>query len=690
MRLGTSFALLTLSFPSFTSVQGQSAYAGKGIGPDDRWILCDDEFCHPTRAACVDTGDGDFKCECINGWGGNGRECIEDIDECERDSPCPPVESGGFCVNRGPWETENPRYKCGCIPGYTPVASDDHGATACSNRPEQIITESCGNDGPEYSRQECINKCPSLRGGCEETDTGLHSCVCDDGYAYNTNTEDCEDIDECKCDSPCPSAAEGGFCVDYDPDHQDFQKWKCGCLPGYVQTDGDEHGATGCMPEESEDDPCDNNNCCNDETCVAVDSLSGYECQCNKASGLCCVPEQVEIEPTEPCDGNCNSEDNQLCDEQSGKCKCETGYFQPSGLGGTCEPEDECEAGNNECDRNAICVDRTPGYTCVCKEGYEGAGFRGTCRDIDECEDEALYDCPSSEICINTNGGYRCGSPPTTKPTTTRAPVRRPVTPAPVVAPVDPTEAPVDPTQAPLDQTGTSPVDPTEAPVDPTEAPVDPTEAPVDPTEAPVDPTEAPVDPTEAPVDPTEAPVDPTQAPVESTMAPITLTPHPSSPVIVPTCAPVSPTKKPTIGGYGWRERTRRLNGFTWGAPVPAPTGDPGCEDDGGSPSGGWSGGGSFGGGSFGGGTGGTGGGGFGGGSFGGGSFGGGTGGTGGSGFGGGGFGGGGFTGGTGGGGFTGGTGGTGGGGYTGGTGGGVYTGGTGGGGYGGGGFSWP
>ncbi|XP_026431289.1 wall-associated receptor kinase 2-like [Papaver somniferum] len=70
------------------------------------------------------------------------------------------------------------------------------------------------------------------------------------------------------------------------------------------------------------------------------------------------------------------------------------------------------------CGLNSDCITSTnaPGYRCICKKGYEGNPYLnsstgGECQDIDECNAKRDLDerCESERnICINTEGGYRC------------------------------------------------------------------------------------------------------------------------------------------------------------------------------------------------------------------------------------------------------------------------------------------
>ncbi|HEX2676146.1 MAG TPA: hypothetical protein VHM19_05885, partial [Polyangiales bacterium] len=62
----------------------------------------------------------------------------------------------------------------------------------------------------------------------------------------------------------------------------------------------------------------------------------------------------------------------------------------------------------NDCNDNADCTDKTPGYECKCKTGFTGDGTTH-CDDIDECANSTLNDCTGGETCMNNAGGYICG-----------------------------------------------------------------------------------------------------------------------------------------------------------------------------------------------------------------------------------------------------------------------------------------
>lgn len=66
---------------------------------------------------------------------------------------------------------------------------------------------------------------------------------------------------------------------------------------------------------------------------------------------------------------------------------------------------DECGMATDKCDRNAVCSNTVGSYTCRCKSGYSGDGFR--CPDINECSDLS-HKCDVNAVCSNTAGSHMC------------------------------------------------------------------------------------------------------------------------------------------------------------------------------------------------------------------------------------------------------------------------------------------
>jgi hypothetical protein len=88
-------------------------------------------------------------------------------------------------------------------------------------------------------------------------------------------------------------------------------------------------------------------------------------------------------------------------------CRCARGYEKNSS--GECVDKNECAASVSPCHPNATCTNATPedvpaGFTCACKDGYQGNG--ATCRDINECDEDDA--CADNASCTNRAGSHEC------------------------------------------------------------------------------------------------------------------------------------------------------------------------------------------------------------------------------------------------------------------------------------------
>eukprot|EP00548_Thalassiothrix_antarctica_P010525 CAMPEP_0194161194 /NCGR_PEP_ID=MMETSP0152-20130528/78801_1 /TAXON_ID=1049557 /ORGANISM="Thalassiothrix antarctica, Strain L6-D1" /LENGTH=685 /DNA_ID=CAMNT_0038870951 /DNA_START=35 /DNA_END=2093 /DNA_ORIENTATION=+ len=331
----------------------------------------------PGAPSAFDNGEGVFiVCLCKEGYTGDGWRC-EDINECETEFPCPSNETGGFCVDTDPDDKEFPFYKCGCLEDYEAMDLDDHGATSCVYIGNETLTfnetladneTSTSNDTSiimkvpvvDEDRSDIVENCTSCPNDsiCVLSSMNVSTaiafeeiyveCECKPGYAGDGIR--CEEIDECITEFPCPLNETGGFCVDTDPDDDEFPFYKCGCKNGFETLAADEHGATVCgLPGDT----------------LAPTFMP------SRANTL--MPSITGSPTPVPPIANCTA-----CPEKS-ECALST-------------PGAPSAFDNGE----GVFI------VCLCKEGYTGDGWR--CKDINECETE--FPCPSNEtggFCVDTD-----------------------------------------------------------------------------------------------------------------------------------------------------------------------------------------------------------------------------------------------------------------------------------------------
>ncbi|XP_072945783.1 uncharacterized protein [Epargyreus clarus] len=317
----------------------------------------------------------------------------EDVNECTNgQANCASVEicvntDGGYRCDCPPnWRLDPTRHRCvpvrndgrfptgyGNEPSYPPVDPNEifgHGTKGHKFIPldvteqERGIVVKCpwgyelGEDNTCVDINECttgeakcgpIQVCTNLPGG--------YTCSCPSGYRLIGDHE-CQDVDECDLEGGMPICSKNADCVNT------IGSYHCRCHEGFKSAP------------------------VNDKVCVDLD-----ECTEAGSKSLC----------------------QQRCNNVWGgyRCSCHRGYrLNPDNS--TCSDVDECTEYKSNYLCRGRCLNEPGSYRCTCPAGYRLSVDKKSCIDIDECE-TGEASCAkgsqygdSSDVCLNTRGGYRC------------------------------------------------------------------------------------------------------------------------------------------------------------------------------------------------------------------------------------------------------------------------------------------
>uniref|UniRef100_A0A8C5I4Y5 Fibrillin-2-like n=1 Tax=Gouania willdenowi TaxID=441366 RepID=A0A8C5I4Y5_GOUWI len=353
---------------------------------------------NPTGVGCVDTRVGNCFLD-ILARGDGGISCSAEIGVGVTRASC-------CCSLGGAWG--NPCELC-------PAANSTEYKTLCPGgegfRPNPITVI-----------LEDIDECQELPGLCQGGNCvntfGSFQCECPLGYYLNEETRICEDIDECTTHI---GICGPGTC------YNTLGNYTCVCPPEYMQV----NGGNNCMDMRKSvcyrnfNDTCENELsfnmtkkmcCCAynvgkawNKPCEAcpTPATSEYQLLCgNQAPGFIIdihTGKPVDIDECREIPGICA---NGVCINQIGsfRCECPMG-FSYNNILLICEDIDECNSGDNLCQRNAKCINIPGSYRCECSAGFKLTPS-GACLDRDECQ-EIPNVCSHGE-CIDTQGSYRC------------------------------------------------------------------------------------------------------------------------------------------------------------------------------------------------------------------------------------------------------------------------------------------
>ncbi|XP_060072748.1 fibrillin-2-like isoform X2 [Ylistrum balloti] len=399
--------------------------------------------------------DQKFKECCI---GTVNKTVDNDIDECELH---PGVLCSHRCVNT------LGSYRCECEPGYTlhddasTCILDDNGINCSVYNPceHRCVDDTAGvrcqcnrgyrldEDGVScQDNDECVlgtsncpgdTRCVNTDGGfsCEPVNAPVSECpdgmeydiasgecqrkltqTCDPGFAYNTVSMTCDDINEC--------AENINTCDSTQRCENTIGSFRCGrllgCGTGYT-LDADTQQCVDRDECALEIHNCGSGyNCINIQgsfRCVPLQCQFGY--RFSSALGRC---EPINcrrgLEPNRrgtcvdinECERPNTCRRTEVCKNTYGsyrcrsKLDCQPGHeVDPNTQ--ICVDIDECSRNLHDCKQNQRCINRPGSYICDCPNGYR-LDQNGNCEDVNECRDNFV--CPFDSVCENSPGSYRC------------------------------------------------------------------------------------------------------------------------------------------------------------------------------------------------------------------------------------------------------------------------------------------
>ncbi|XP_001920501.5 hemicentin-1 [Danio rerio] len=239
--------------------------------------------------------------------------------------------------------------------------------------------DECAVDSP------CSHSCNNNMGG--------FSCACPSGFTISTESNSCQDIDECSQGSHLCHPNQQ--CVNTVGTYRCQAKCGLGFKPSLVGTSCEDVDEC----QESAVSPCQ-------QQCF--NTLGSFRCTCHPGYQLVghrCLDINECLRNVCPAHQQCrNTDGGYQCFDS-----CPAGMTAAEN--GVCVDIDECQDGSHMCRYSQICQNTIGGYGCVCPRGYRSQGVGRPCLDIDEC---AQVPSPCAFQCRNVPGSFRCVCPPGT------------------------------------------------------------------------------------------------------------------------------------------------------------------------------------------------------------------------------------------------------------------------------------
>ncbi|XP_055367591.1 hemicentin-1 [Betta splendens] len=243
----------------------------------------------------------------------------------------------------------------------------------------------CADEDECTLQSPCSHSCNNIMGG--------FTCTCPSGFTISTESNTCQDIDEC---------SQGSHLCHYNQKCVNtLGTYRCQakCGPGFKPS------ITGASCEDVDEcqesalSPCQHQ---------CLNTLGSYRCICHpgyQLSGHRCIDINECTRNVCPAHQQChNTEGGYQCFDS-----CPAGMTKAEN--GACTDIDECQDGSHMCRYTQICQNTIGGYGCVCPRGYRNQGVGLPCLDIDECLQTPN---PCAYQCRNVPGSFRCLCPPGT------------------------------------------------------------------------------------------------------------------------------------------------------------------------------------------------------------------------------------------------------------------------------------
>ena len=340
-------------------------------------ITCHDPDCDGApcgmHGSCVDTGIGDYRCDCDPAWRFTNESTVRYgwVSTCSEIQPCltgeDDCDTNAVCSHTGPGQ-----HSCACGTGYSGNGTYCYDTDGCAGSPCHALSQCLDELAPNVGYT--CGACPQGYVGSGESCTEVRPC--DDGSHNCDNDAICgyQGPDQFNCTCDAGFSGPGTTCIDTD-----------GCLQS----------------------PCFPTVVCHDEP-APLDGRACGDCPAGFAGdGQNCT--DIDDCAGAPCGSFGNCTDTGVT---AYSCSCVTGYMFAAG---TCEEIRPCLRNEDNCHSNAICNHEAPGtHSCTCTVGYSGSGQ--VCADTDGCLGNTQQVCFTGVVCHDEPApleGFTCESCPT-------------------------------------------------------------------------------------------------------------------------------------------------------------------------------------------------------------------------------------------------------------------------------------